>query len=148
MITSGAVILLPIWFVSLPTYTTVLRSVSRDYHVVFVTKFRYQCLTAPVLEEIRTLLPTLANRMGVEILEINGEPDHIHFLLRATPQDCLGSLIGALKARSSSLLHQKFSFPYWGKHRRTLWSSGYFVCSVGGAPLDVLKEYIRNQNGA
>lgn len=83
--------------------------------------------------------------MDVKIVEINGESDHIHFLLEITPQDKLGSVIGALKARSSSLLLLKHKFPYWGKHNRTLWSSGYFVCSTGGAPLEVIKRYITNQ---
>ena len=83
--------------------------------------------------------------MGVWITEINGEEDHIHFLLELTPQDTLGNVIGALKAASSSYLHDRYSFPYWGKHSRTLWSSGYFVVSTGGAPLDVIKQYIQNQ---
>jgi hypothetical protein len=65
--------------------------------------------------------------------------------LETAPQDNLESVIGALKTRSSSYLHNKYVFPYWGKHSRTLWSSGYFVVSTGGAPLDVIKKYIQNQ---
>lgn len=88
----------------------------------------------------------MAASMGVEILEINGEADHIHFILQCSPQDKLGSLIGALKAKSASWTHGNFVIrAYWGKHRRTLWGSGYFVCSVGGAPLAILKQYIQNQ---
>jgi putative transposase len=87
----------------------------------------------------------MAKRMSLSISEINGEEDHIHFLLETTPQDNLGSVIGALKVRSSSYLHNKYTFPYWGKHSRTLWSSEYFVVSTGGAPLDVIKKYIQNQ---
>jgi len=88
----------------------------------------------------------MAKQMSVSISEINGEEDHIHFLLETTPQDSLGNVIGALKAWSSSYLQDKYTFPYWGKHSRTLWSSGYFVVSTGGAPLDVIKKYIQNQS--
>ena len=115
------------------------------FHVIFVTKFRYRCLNHAILSNLKSLLPELAQLMRVRIIEINGENDHIHFILETTPQDTLGTIIGALKAKSSSILHDKYKFPYWGKHARTLWSAGYFVCSTGGAPLEVIKQYIKNQ---
>lgn len=87
----------------------------------------------------------MAEDTQVKITEINGEPDHIHFILELSPQDTLGNVIGALKAKSSSYLKSKYNFPYWGKHLRTLWSSGYFAVSTGGAPLNAIKMYIKNQ---
>jgi len=87
----------------------------------------------------------MAEKMLVRITEINGDTDHVHFLLELTPQDTLGNVIGALKAKSSSYLKHKYNFPYFGKHLPTLWSSGYFVVSTGGAPLDIVKKYIQNQ---
>jgi putative transposase len=87
----------------------------------------------------------MAEQMQVKITEINGDNNHVHFLLELTPQDTLGNIIGALKAKSSSYLKHKYAFPYFGKHLRTLWSSGYFAVSTGGAPLDVIKTYIQNQ---
>jgi len=87
----------------------------------------------------------MAKSMSINILEINGDADHIHFLLELTPQDTLGNVIGALKAKSCSYLKSKYTFPYWGKHISTLWSAGYFVVSTGGSPLDVIKNYIQNQ---
>jgi len=87
----------------------------------------------------------MAEKMSVKITEINGANDHMHFLLELTPQDTLGNVIGALKAKSSSYLKRKYAFPYFGKHLRTLWSSGYFVVSTGGAPLNVIEKYIQNQ---
>jgi putative transposase len=94
-------------------------------------------------------LPNYAKSIGVLIREINGEPDHIHMLLELTPQDTLGNVIGALKARSSRALHERFKFPmYWGKHLKTLWSEGYFVVSAGGTPLETIKKYIQNQTGS
>jgi len=87
----------------------------------------------------------MAKEISVTITEINGGTDHVHFLLELSPQDNLGSVIGALKAKSSSYLKHKYAFPYFGRHKQTLWSSGYFVVSTGGAPLDVIEKYIQNQ---
>lgn len=115
------------------------------YHVVFVTKFRKHCLSSAVLAELRCLFPGLASRIGVKIVEINGESDHIHLLLELSPQDTLGSVIRFLKSASTSALLRHHRFPYWGRLARTLWSSGYFACTAGGAPLDILKQYVETQ---
>jgi len=65
--------------------------------------------------------------------------------METSPQDNLGSVIGVLKCKSTSLVLDNYKLPYYGKHKRTLWSSGYFITSTGGAPLEVIKRYIKNQ---
>lgn len=115
------------------------------FHVIFVTKFRRRCLSRSVLEDSYKIIPNIAESIGVDIQEIKGESDHIHLILSTKPTDCLASIIGVLKSKSSSLLQKKHTFPYWGNHSRTLWSSGYFVSSTGGVSIDVLEKYIRNQ---
>ena len=80
-----------------------------------------------------------------EIAEINGEEDQVHFLLRYPPTVVLSSLIGAIKSQSASAALDRFGSVYWGKHSRALWSSGFFLCCVGGATLEILKQYIENQ---
>lgn len=87
----------------------------------------------------------MATEVKCKIAEINGEDDHIHFLLEAPPSICLSDVIGKLKSKSASSLLDKFGSFFLGKHERTVWSSGFFVCSTGGAPLDVIKAYIENQ---
>jgi putative transposase len=57
----------------------------------------------------------------------------------------LSKIIGALKSKSSKALLDKFGSFFWGKHQRTVWSSGFFLCSVGGATLEILKAYIESQ---
>jgi putative transposase len=82
----------------------------------------------------------------VKIQEIKGESDHIHFLLKIKPTDRLSSVVGCLKSKATSFLYDKgYKFPYWGKLNRTLWSSGYFVCSTGGVSIETLEKYIQNQ---
>lgn len=80
-----------------------------------------------------------------KITEVNGEDDHIHFLLEAPPSICLSDAIGKLKSKSASAMLDRFGSFFYGKHERTVWSSGFFVCSTGGAPLSVIKAYIENQ---
>jgi putative transposase len=57
-------------------------------------------------------------------------------------------MIGALKSKSAARVLDKFGTVYYGKHERTFWSSGFFLCSVGGATLEILKAYIENQGRA
>ena len=80
-----------------------------------------------------------------EIMEWNGESDHIHMMLRYPPTVVLSNLVGALKSKSASAVLDRFGSVYYGKHLRTFWSSGFFLCSVGGATLAILKAYIENQ---
>ena len=54
-------------------------------------------------------------------------------------------MIGALKSKCAASVLDKFGTVYYGKHERTFWSSGFFLCSVGGAMLEILKAYIENQ---
>ena len=110
-------------------------------HCVFVTKFRRHILTPDIL-----ILTQLAEDVNTKITEINGESDHIHFLLETTPQDTLGSVIGSLKCASSRIILNKHGPFFYGKHKRTLWSKGYFISSTGGASIETIKKYIQNQS--
>ena len=81
--------------------------------------------------------------MGFEIREFNGEADHIHCLIEYPPKLSISVMVNSLKGVSSRRYGQAgFPKPY-GKD--ALWSPSYFVSSVGGASLEVLKRYIQNQ---
>jgi len=116
-----------------------------SYHVIFCSKFRRHILTSEKRDFLFETLRLVATEVDCKIAEINGEDDHIHFLLEAPPSICLSDTIGKLKSKSASALLDKFGSVFWGKHERTVWSSGFFVCSTGGAPLDIIKAYIKNQ---
>jgi len=70
-------------------------------------------------------------------------PDHVHLLVEVEPQFGIHKLIKLVKGRSSRLLRQEF--PALRKRLPTLWTNSYFVSTVGGAPLAVIKQYIENQ---
>jgi putative transposase len=85
----------------------------------------------------------VARKMDFQIHEFNGESDHIHALIEFPPKLSVSQMVNALKGVSSRRYGQAgFPKPY-GKD--ALWSPSYFVSSVGGAPLDVLKRYIQQQ---
>jgi len=80
---------------------------------------------------------------GAELLEFNGEADHVHLLVEYPPRVALSTLVDSLKGVSSRELRQRFKEfqkEYWGDNAK-LWSRSYFVASVGGAPIEILKEY-------
>ena len=72
-------------------------------------------------------------------------PDHVHLLCEVDPQFGVDRLVKRLRGRSSRLLRQEF--PWLKSRLPTLWTNSYFVATVGGAPLSVIKQYIENQKG-
>lgn len=81
--------------------------------------------------------------MNVDIIEMEIMPDHVHLLIEVDPQYGIHRVVKQIKGVSSRVLRQEFS---WLKSRiPTLWTNSYFVSTVGGAPLAVIKKYIENQ---
>ncbi|BAC07952.1 IS200/IS605-like element ISTel2 family transposase [Thermosynechococcus vestitus] len=111
-------------------------------HLVCVTKYCRPVLSAEGLELIEKSFREVAKKMDFQILEFNGEEDHVHALIEYPPKLSLSQIVNALKGVSSRR-YGKAALPK--PHEESLWSPSYFAASVGGAPLEVLKEYMRNQ---
>ena len=116
------------------------------YHLVFVTKYRRNVFTQPMLERMNDIFKETCEQMGCELLEFNGEDDHTHLLVTMPPKLSVAILVGKLKGKSSYFLRNAFwdkiKTKLWGKH---LWSPSYCSVTCGGAPLEIIKEYIENQ---
>jgi putative transposase len=112
-------------------------------HLVCLTKYRKSVFTAEGLMVIEKSFKEVAKKMDFQILEFNGEGDHIHALIEYPPKLSLSQMVNALKGVSSRRYGQAGLHKPCGKD--ALWSPSYFAISVGGAPLEVLKQYIRNQ---
>jgi putative transposase len=96
------------------------------------------------LEEI---LKNICKRAKSELLEFGAESDHCHLLVSFHPNNNISIFVKNLKSSSSRLLRQEFAVELSKVYYKpVLWSSSYCVISAGGAPLDVLKKYIRNQD--
>jgi putative transposase len=112
-------------------------------HLVCVTKYRKKVLTASSLAVIEASFREVALKMDFQVKEFNGEEDHIHCLIEYPPKLSISQMVNAVKGVSSRL-YGKAGYPKpYGKN--ALWSPSYFVSSVGGAPLEVLKRYIKEQ---
>ena len=87
----------------------------------------------------------MCDSFDAQLLEFEGEKDHVHMLIAYHPKVSVSKLVNILKGRSSRYL--KLKFPYLKKYywKSALWSSSFFASSCGGAPISVLKEYIRHQ---
>lgn len=115
-------------------------------HLVFVTKYRRGVLTQKMLDRLKEVFDETCEQMECELLECNGEGDHVHLMASVHPKIALSNFIGKLKGKSSYVLRNEFwpqiKNKLWGNH---FWSPSYCVVSVGGASLDVVKAYIENQ---
>lgn len=113
------------------------------YHVVWTPKYRRAVLIEGVDTRLKEIIREVAAEKGCEIIELEVMPDHVHVLVDIDPQFGIHRLTKLMKGRSSRFLRQEF--PWLKKRLPTLWTNSYFVATVGGAPLSVIKQYIENQ---
>lgn len=118
---------------------------SLSYHFVFVTKYRRAVFGAAELDELGRIWRGLLTDWGGELLEFNGEADHVHLLVRLPPTAAPSAVANNLKTVSSRLLRKRVPAVRRFYKEPVLWSRSYFVSSCGGAPLAVIKQYIQAQ---
>ena len=114
-------------------------------HLVFVTKYRRQVFTKPVLDSMRGIFLDVCNDFEAELIEFDGKHDHVHLLVHYHPKMPISKLVNSLKGVSSRklrLLHPMLEKNYW---KGVLWSPSYFSGSCGGAPISVIRQYIEQQ---
>jgi putative transposase len=116
---------------------------SCKYHVVWCPKYRRSVLVNGVDERLKAILREVADETRSELIEFEVMPDHVHVLVEVDPQFGIHSLVKLMKGRSSRLLRQEF--PWLKSRLPNLWTNSYFVSTVGGSPLAVVKQYIENQ---
>ena len=116
---------------------------SCKYHVVWCSKYRRKVLVGDVENRLKELIIEICQENQIEIIEMEVMPDHIHLLIEVDPQFGIHKAIKLIKGRTSRILRQEF--PYLTTKLPTLWTNSYFVSTVGGAPLEKIKEYVANQ---
>ena len=118
-------------------------------HIVFVTKYRRKILTQKMLEAMKPVFERVLEANQSILTEFNGEPDHVHLLIDLHPDNNISDLVASLKSASSRVVRQEFKAEidkvYWGKAK--LWHDSKCIVSCGGAPLDIVKEYVQSQSG-
>lgn len=116
---------------------------SCKYHIVWCPKFRRSVLVNGVDKRLKEIIEQTAAEFQATVIELEIMPDHVHLLCEVDPQFGIHRLVRYLKGRSSRLLRQEF--PWLRSRLPTLWTHSYFVSTVGGAPLSIIKQYIENQ---
>ncbi|WP_044084644.1 IS200/IS605 family transposase [Bifidobacterium gallicum] len=128
------------------------------YHVVWCPKYRRKVITSldpklnnppipgdpgPVDARLKEIIQDVCKEHDSEILELETMPDHVHLLVDCDPQYGINKLVRLIKGRSSRLLRQEY--PSLKRRIPTLWTNSYFVATVGGTPLEIVKQYVENQ---
>ena len=115
-------------------------------HLVFVAKYRRDVFTKEILLELENIFKAVCEDFESTLTEFDGEGDHVHLLVNYPPKVSVSKLVNSLKGVSSRLIRKK-QFPsvqksLWGG---SLWSPSYFAGSCGGAPIEVVRQYIEDQ---
>jgi putative transposase len=118
-------------------------SYSCKYHVVFCAKYRRKVLVEGVDIRLKEIIYQVATELGCEVMELEVMPDHVHILCEVDPQFGVHKFVKRVKGRSSRLLRQEFR--QLKSKLPTLWTNAYFVSTVGGAPMAIMKQYIEAQ---
>ena len=115
-------------------------------HLVFVTKYRRGVFTKEVMNDLREIFTDVCADFEAELVEFDGEDDHVHLLVNYPPKVAVSALVNSLKGVSSRMIRKK-NYPeikkkLWGV---ALWSPSYFAGSCGGAPISIIRQYIEQQ---
>lgn len=122
---------------------------SLNVHLIFVCKRRGKVFQGRHLDRLQDIFTKVCGDFDADLIEFNGEQDHVHLLINYPPKISVSSLVNSLKGVSSRRLKQEFPEirEFWSvrKSGDSLWSPSYFAASVGGAPIAILRQYIEQQ---
>ncbi len=112
----------------------------------FVTKYRRDGFTKERLDDLRPIFARVCTDFESELIEFEGEDDHVHLLVNYPPKVAVSKLVNSLKGISSLMIRKKndpnIRKKLWGG---ALWSPSYFVGNCGGASISVIRKYIEQQ---
>jgi putative transposase len=115
-------------------------------HLVFVTKYRRGVFTKEILDELGGIVAIVCADFEEELVDFDGEDDHFHLLVNYPPKVAVSTLVNSLKGVSSRMIRKKNSSSIrkmlWGG---VLWSPSYFAGSCGGTPIEIIRQYIEQQ---
>jgi len=114
------------------------------YHIVWITKYRYQVLRGELRERVRAIIRQVCAELGVTIVKGVLSTDHVHMFVSIPPQLAVSDFMRRVKGRSSRKIQQEFPAirkRYWGRH---FWARGYFCTTSGNVTDDVILQYIEN----
>ena len=114
-------------------------------HLVFVTRYRTKVFDRDAIERLKVIFEKVCADFEAQLVEMNGEAEHVHLLIHYPPKHSVSSLVNSLKGVSSRLLRIErpdIEKRYW---KNALWSPSYFAASCGGAPPGIIEQYVEQQ---
>lgn len=115
------------------------------FHLVWCVKYRRTILTHEIGDRVKEIVRQKAAEIGCEIIEAETDVDHVHIVVRLKPSHTLSKVVQRFKGASARIIFLEFpelKNRLWGGH---LWSPSYYAATVGGAPLETIKKYVRSQ---
>ena len=123
------------------------RKYSLKVHIILVTKYRKKLLKGSITDDVKQKIFDIANTRGYEIIAMEADKDHMHFLISYDTTDRVCDIVKIVKQETTYYLWQKYgsflSKQYWKK--RIFWSDGYFACSIGEVSSATIQKYIESQ---
>lgn len=114
-------------------------------HLIFTPKYRRHVFDAVHIKAMGEIFSRVCNDFGSVLTEFNGESDHVHLLVNFPPNVEISKLVNSLKGVSSRLLRKQFPALERRCWKGVLWSRSYFAASCGGAPLEIIRQYVEQQ---
>ena len=115
------------------------------YHLILVTKYRRQVFTDDISNRAKEIFEKIATNYHITLIEWNHDSDHVHILFRSHPKTELSKFINAYKTASSRLIKQEFESVRKQLWQSYFWSQSFCLLTSGGAPIEVIKQYIESQ---
>jgi len=115
------------------------------YHLILVVKYRRQVLDDDISERAKEIFSYISPKYGIVLEEWNHDLDHVHIMFRAKPATEISKFINAYKSASSRLLKKEFPQIRERLWKEYFWSKSFCLLSAGGAPVEVIREYIESQ---
>ena len=115
-------------------------------HLVFTTKYRRKLFTGVMIEQLREAFESACVKLECELIEMDGEQDHVHLLISYPPKLSISVMVNNLKAVSSRILRLQNTHLPRQSRSSALWSRSYFACTAGGATIETLKAYVESQS--
>lgn len=118
---------------------------SLHYHLILVVKYRRQVFTDEISNRAKEIFEYIAPTYKIELVEWNHDKDYVHVLFKGQPKTEFSKFINAYKSASSRLLKKEFPTIRQTLWKEMFWSRSFCLLSSGGAPIEVIRQYIENQ---
>lgn len=118
---------------------------SLHYHLILVVKYRRQVFTDEISNRAKEIFEYIAPTYKIELVELSHDKDHVHVLFKGQPKTELSKFINAYKSASSRLLKKEFPTIRQKLWKEMFWSRSFCLLSSGGAPIEVIRQYIETQ---